>query len=566
MAAELTRPALNAPGTPHERPSAAARLLGLGSVFGKTIRDSRRAVLIVGGITGGLIFVLAAAVVSQFSTPESRREISELIASVPPIMQGLAGSGYNAETLGGYIQYKYGGFFPLVTGLWSILALSGTLASEVRRGSLEFVAASPIGRRRLALEKLAGHVVMVAVAMAVAMIAIWIAGTAFAALPGDEIPFSAAIGYAGWLFLMAMAAGSLAWAIAPFLGRGAALGISGAVMFAGFILNGYQRAIPELAPFAKLTWFGWTDGHIPLAARYDWVSLAWVALLAVALFAVGIEAFARRDLGATGSLPLPRMPRWLLGLRTPFGRAASERLTTALAWGAGIGFFGLMMASAGDSFQEQLASSEDFMRALSALFPNVDMASTGGFLQLVFIMFGLILAGLAAAALVSGWASDESSGRLELLLATPLARLRWALQSGLGVFAAVLLVTVLSGIGIAIGAATAGGDIATPVSGSLAVGLYALALAGVGIALGGLFGPGIAGTAVVAITLLTWLLDFLVPSLDLPSFLRELALSSHMGQPMVGSWDPVGIALCAVLAIGGLLVGAWGFARRDLRD
>ena len=34
---------------------------------------------------------------------------------------------------------------------------------------------------------------------------------------------------------------------------------------------------------------------------------------------------------------------------------------------------------------------------------------------------------------------------------------------------------------------------------------------------------------------------------------------------MVGVWDPVGIALCVLLAVVGLLVGMWGFARRDLR-
>jgi hypothetical protein len=34
---------------------------------------------------------------------------------------------------------------------------------------------------------------------------------------------------------------------------------------------------------------------------------------------------------------------------------------------------------------------------------------------------------------------------------------------------------------------------------------------------------------------------------------------------MVGVWDPFGIALCLLLAGGGLLVGMWGFARRDLR-
>jgi ABC-2 type transport system permease protein len=287
--------------------------------------------------------------------------------------------------------------------------------------------------------------------------------------------------------------------------------------------------------------------------------------MAVALFAVGVEAFARRDLGATSAVPLPRLPGALLGLRGPYGRSVSERLPTAVAWGVGLGAFGLMMASVGDTFTQQLADSVGFREALETLFPGVDVASTGGFMQLVFIEFGLILAGLAGASLVSGWASDETSGRLELLLATPLRRVRWFVASGLGVLATVVIVTALTAVGIAAGAASAGGDVGTPVLGSLAVGLYGGALAGVGLAIGGLFGAGVAGASVVAITILTWLLDFLVPSLDLPSFLQELALSSHMGQPMVGIWDVPGIVLCVVLAFGGLAVGAVAFGRRDLR-
>jgi ABC-2 type transport system permease protein len=562
MGAELARPPLEAP---RHGPSALARLVGLGSVFGKTIRDSRRAVLIVGGTTSVLIIVVAAAVVSQFSTPESRREVSDLIKSVPPILQGLAGKGYNVATMGGYIQYKYGGFLPLVTGLWSILALSGTLAAETQRGSLDFVAAGPISRRRLALEKLSAHVAMVGLAMAVVLVAVWVSGSALAVLPGDQIPVGAAFAFAFWLALMALAAGSVAFALAPFIGRGAALGISGAIMFVGFILNGYSTAIPQLAPFANLTWFGWTSNHIPLAGRYDWASLALVAALIVVLFAAGVETFARRDLGQTSAIPWPRLPHALLGLRGPFGRAVSERIPTTLAWGIGLGLFGLMMGSVGRSFGEQLSNSPALVKALENLFPGVKIASEGGFLELVFVEFGLILAGLAAASLVGAWASDETSGRLELLLTTPMPRTLWAATNGLAVLASVVMVVVLTAAGIALGAISAGGDVATPVIGTAALAIYGLALAGVGLAIGGLFGAGIAGTAVVAITIVTWLLDFLVPSLQLPGWLQQLALSSHMGQPMVGVWDVPGILLCLLLAFGGLALGTWGFARRDLR-
>ncbi len=70
------------------------------------------------------------------------------------------------------------------------------------------------------------------------------------------------------------------------------------------------------------------------------------------------------------------------------------------------------------------------MKLLNQVFPGFDIRSVGGFLQLLFVEFGLILAGLAAATLVAVWASDETSGRLEFLLATPLSRSRWVTSGG----------------------------------------------------------------------------------------------------------------------------------------
>jgi len=120
--------------------------------------------------------------------------------------------------------------------------------------------------------------------------------------------------------------------------------------------------------------------------------------------------------------------------------------------------------------------------------------------------------------------------------------------------------------GIAIGAATAGGDMWTPVLGTAAIGLYAAALAGVGIAVGGLIGPAFAAPTVVALTLITWLVDLVGGDLGIPDWIHQLALSTHMGQPMVGVWDATGIVACLVLAAGGLAIGTLAFTRRDLRS
>ena len=539
------------------------RLYGFGSVFGKTIRDSRRATLLVGGLLGLALVGVSQTIVAEFATPQSRAELAALIGSVPPILQGLAGPVVNVDTLGGYLQYKYGTFFPIIASLWSIIALSGTLAAESRRGSMEFVAAAPISRRRIALEKVAGHLVAMGVAVALVFIALVAAGGA-AKLPGDEIPPSAALGYALWLGLLALAAGGLAFAASQFFGRSAGVGIAGAVMFAGFLLNGYQTAIPAVAPLANLTWFGWTSQHIPLAGRYDWASLLIVAVVAVAFLAVGVVAFVRRDLGATTALPTPSLPRSVLGLRGPVGRTFGNVLPSALSWGLGLGIFGLVVAGSGDAFVQQLGSSPDFVRLLNTIFPGVDITAVGGFLQLVFVEFGLVLAGLAAATLVAGWASDETSGRLEFLLATPLSRRRWVTSGGIGLLGGVAVFVALAAAGIAIGASITGGDIVTPIVGTLVLGVYAVALVGIGVAIGGVVGMRFAGPAVALVTVITWALGIFGPALGLPDAINQLALTLHYGFPMLGHWDPAGVVASLVLAVGGVALGAWGLQRRDL--
>jgi len=546
-------------------PSLFSRIYGFGSVYGKTMRDSRRAVIGIALAMGLGLVAVSFAIVQEFNTPESRQQLVAVVAAVPAILQGLAGNAINVGTLGGYLAYKYGVFFPEITSLWAIIALSATLAVEARRGSLEFVAASGMTRRRIALEKLFAHLTGQAIVAIVVFLALLFVGSSVNGLPGDAISVEMAAGYAILLFLLGIAAGSVAFALAPFLGRGSAAGVAGAVLFGGFIVNGYKAAIPSLAPFANLTWFGWTSNHVPLAGQFDWPSLLPVAIVALVLFVIGVEAFARRDIGATSPIPTPSLPRALIGLRGPTGRAVGQNLPSSIAWGIGIGLFGLAIAGSGKAFIDELGKATDFVKLLNQVFPGFDIRSVGGFLQLLYVEFGLILAGLAAATLVAVWGSDETSGRLEFLLASPLSRVRWVASGGVAILVGVVVVTVVAALGIALGAVIAGGDIVQPVVGSLVLPLYAAALGGIGVAVGGLFRTSWAGPAVALVTIVTWLINLLAPAFKLPDFVHQLALTSHYGFTMLGQWDPVGIVLSLVLAVGGVLIGAWGFKRRDLR-
>src|SRR5262245_29282526 len=502
-------------------PSFISRIVGLGSIYGKTIRDSRRAVIAISVVLALLLIGVSFTIVQEFNTPESRQQLVSVVAAVPAILQGLAGKAVNVGTLGGYLQYKYGSFLPMITSLWAILALAAMLAIEARRGSMDFVAATSATRRRIALEKLFAHITGQTIVAVVVFLSLLFVGSSVQGLPGDEITTEMAAGFALWLFLLSIAAGSVAFALAPFLGRGSAAGVAGAVLFGGFIVNGYQAAIPSLAPLAGLTWFGWTSNHIPLAGQYDWASLVPVAIVSIVLFVIGVEAFVRRDIGATSPIPTPSLPRALVGLRGPAGRAIGQNLPSSIAWGLGIGIFGLAIAGSGKSVIEELAKATDFVKLINQVFPGFDIRSVGGFLQLLFIEFGMILAGLAAATLVAIWASDETSGRLELLLATPLSRSRWVRSGGVGVLVGVLVFTVMTMIGIGIGAVIAGSEIWTPVTGTLVLGLYALALGGIGIAVGGLFGTSYAGPFVALFTIVTWFVGLIGPALNLPDVFHQ---------------------------------------------
>ena len=67
----------------------------------------------------------------------------------------------------------------------------------------------------------------------------------------------------------------------------------------------------------------------------------------------------------------------------------------------------------------------------------MDLTTSAGFLQFVFIDMGLALFGLAAATFVACRSADETEWPLRLLLTTPLTRVRWALASGIGAWLAI---------------------------------------------------------------------------------------------------------------------------------
>ncbi|MDR7276036.1 ABC transporter permease subunit [Catenuloplanes atrovinosus] len=528
-----------------------------------TLRDARRGLITLLILLGGLVFAVLGGVASAYPTVAARTEISRIAESLGAASTGLTGPAVNVGTMGGYVQWKYGTVLVVIAGIWAILALTGTLAGEAGRGSLDVLAATPLSRRRLALAKLGGLLAVLTAGCAAATAGAWLGGQAFARLPGDAVPVADAAGLGAWLWTMAVAFGGLAFALAQWLGRAVGAWIAGALLIGGLVAVGYRDFSPVLDAIAPFTPWDWTYAHLPLAGRLDWASLAWPLLAGVLLLGAGVEAFARRDLGAV--LSLPRVSPPAFGVRGVAGRVFADRLPAALGWGGGLAVLGFVLAASSATMAEQFVRSPSLAESFGAMFPDFDVSTPGGFLQLVMqLMF--VLAGFAAVSLLGGWGADEDTGRMEMLLATPVTRAGLILRGGLGLLGAVAVVTGLAAAGVALGAVAAGSaDILRPTAGTGVLGLFAAAVVGVGVAAGGLARMSAAGTVAGIAVVVTYLIDLVAPALDMPDWVREIALTAHLGRPMVGDWDVTGVTACLILAAGGLLVGAAGLTRRDLR-
>ena len=540
------------------------RIYGFGSIYGKTIRDSRLAFIIAAGMLGGLSLVLGAAIGTVFPTPQTRLDLNALVGNMPAQMVNLFGNttlmGEKLGTLGGYVTWKYGATFALGTALWSILALSSTLAGEAARGSLDLVATSPFGKRRIAIEKVAAHLTMLWIAAAILAVALTISSNAFGdATLGDQIPLGSSIGFALWVGFIAMFFGGLAFALAPILGRAGSAAVSGVLMIALWVMSGLDVG----GPLVNLSPFHWTYDHIPLVGIYDWPGLALVGIVGVVFLGLGVVAFDRRDLGVTAGLSLPSLPGSVLGVRGPLTRAFGEQLPRALSWGIGMAFWGALLGSLVGSFSDLISKTPDMGDVFGKIFPGYDFSTAGGWLQLYAEIF-FIAAGFAATTFVSKWASDEENGTLEELLTTPMTRSRWVGAGGIAAILAAALMTVLFALGIALGAAAGGSTAGDALLGSASLGLYAAAIIGIGVAIGGLWRISLAAEIAALFVVATFLLDLLAPPLGLPDWVHQLAITAHLGQPMIGQWDPVGVVLCVVIAVGGIALGAWGLGRRDI--
>jgi ABC-2 type transport system permease protein len=336
------------------------------------MRDSRGSILVAIAFVVSFLLIGAVAIATAFGTAETRREMVQLAETLPSVFQALLGRPVALDRLGGLIEWRYQPILLLLLPVWSILALSGTLADEAARGSLDVLATTPLTRLRIALEKLGAHLAAVAITVGVISTTLVACGLAFATLPGDEIAAADAVSYGLLVGLCMLAPGSIAFAAAPWLGRGASAGLASFVMVALYFINGFRDSISLFEMLTPLSWYAWTRDHVPLGGLYDWPTVAVLASLVLVLLVAGVLSFIRRDIGLTVRIPSPSMPGLILGLRGPLDRTFGERVPAVLAWGIGIALYVTVVAGSAGQLADMIRNTPTLEMIMRFLYPDID--------------------------------------------------------------------------------------------------------------------------------------------------------------------------------------------------
>jgi ABC-2 type transport system permease protein len=521
---------------------------GLRAMLRFTLRRERLRIPLYVLILVALIASTAAQSEQLYATQAERNEYAATVAGNPGLI-AMVGPAYAVTNVGGDTAWQWGGLGAVAVALMTMFLVGRHTRAEEQSGRSELVRAAPVGRyapTAAALLVATAANVLLGLAVALAML-----GTDQPA--AGSFAFGASLAGVGVFFT-----GVAAIAMQVNQTTSGAYGLVGAVVGTAYAL----RAAGDVGD-GTLSWLspiGWVQSMRPYADERWWpllLLLAGGAALVVAAFAL----LDRRDDGAGVVAQRPGPASARRAITTPLGFAVRLQRGTILGWTAGLFLGGMSIGLTARDANSILGDSDE----VDKLFSQAGGGSlVDNYLAVSLLSMALIGAGFAIQAVLR-MRGEESGGRLEPLLATALARPRWAASHLTVALAGSVLVVGASGLGAGIADAIEGNDagrIPVLLGSALAMVPAVWVLVGVAMALFGL-APR-AGAAAWAALAACFLVSYLGPLLSLPDWVMDLSPFGHI--PLLPAADFTAGPLLALTGIAAafIAIGLVGFRRRDV--
>ncbi|HWA53107.1 MAG TPA: ABC transporter permease subunit [Solirubrobacterales bacterium] len=252
------------------------------------------------------------------------------------------------------------------------------------------------------------------------------------------------------------------------------------------------------------------------------------------------------------------------------GAHLSDRRRSLLAWGLPLGLWSAFIVIIFPSVEGALSKAmQSYPEALKEAFGIGELTSVEQYLhaEMLSLIVPLALGYLAVRAVASGLSGAAESGRLDVLLSSPVSRSRIAAASFAATAVELAVVLVLTVILTALGSLVAGAHLSltAAIAGYANVWPLALLFAGFGIVATGFSLRTPVVTGAVAGLLVTMYVIDLVGRLDTSlSGIRYVSVFKYYGNAIEDGIDPLSFIGVTAAAIALAALGAWLFERRDL--
>lgn len=510
-------------------------------------RDRVRIPVWVAGIVA-LLYLSAESERALFETQDQIDAYADLVGRSPATV-AIGGPDIGLHTLEGIVMYETYLTVISAISIMAVLMVSRHSRAEEESGRTELVRVTEVGRHAAAASSLVvtgGTCALVGLGMAVV-------------LPATPLSAASSIVYGAAMTALGLVMAALTLCFAQLFVHARAVTGAGLAAFLTFYVI---RAVGDVRGdwTAWLSPIGWVQAtHIPTENRW-WPLLIPLAATAL-LLGVAVLLASRRDFGG-GLLPAragaERAPRSLTG---PLGLAWRMQRGPLAAWAVALAACGALVGMLGTSMQDMIKGNPD----LAAYLAVVEGGSIIDAYQATFVLvLALVIGGFAVWSAGRG-VPDEGHGRLDLVLAGPLARTRSLFADLLVTLGSVVALLLLSGVSLGLTYAAVAGDLDQGVRVSFAPLVYLppiLVLVGV-VALTYGWLPHWTWVGWLFLTfeaVVGWLGGLLKP----PAWVVELSLFDRAPRYPLESltWGPL-LALTAV-ALTLIGVGSWGFRRRDI--
>jgi ABC-2 type transport system permease protein len=512
-------------------------------------RDRFRAGMWMLGLVG-LMGVSASSVVALYRTPEQLEGYARTVRGNSALtIQAGPGYGLDDPTVGAVVMNETGLWLFIAVAVMSVFMVVRHTRTEEETGRAELVRAAPVGRHAALAAALLGTLIVNVVIAGGNVAALLIAG-----LPAvGSFAFGASMVGVGMVF---GGGGAIAAQVAS--SSRAALAAGGVLVGIAFVL----RAIGDVGN-GVLSWaspIGWAQAIRAFADERWWVLILPVMATSASIVVARVLQ-DHRDYGSGLVGQRSGRPEATPTLSTPFGLAVRLQRGTLIGWAVGLGSLAFFYGLVADQAEQIIEDNPD----MADFFAQLGMGSvTDAFLSTAMLIMALFATGFTVSSVLR-LRSEETAGRVDPVLASPVSRRRWAAGHLVVALGGTALLALVFGAAMGAAAALVLGDVGR-IPELTAAGLVMVpamwVLAGLAMLLHGLRPQwALASWALVA---WVFVVAMFATVLDLPQWLSNLSPFEHVpalpAAPM--AWPPLGVL--TAIAVAAISVGLVALDRRDI--